>query len=107
MRAGAVEERAGSARPLGRAEVEHHGRRHIRARRGPRRGDAADTPQRRPRTPTLAPELSERIISGLNTSIHHRPTSLAPARKEYDILTNRPLSVSPLNTTNRLAKLLR
>ena len=92
MRAGAVEERAGSARPLDRAEVEHHGRRHIRARRGPRRGDAADTPQRRPRTPTLAPELSERIISGLNTSIHHRPTSLAPACKEYGILTSRPLS---------------
>src|ERR1017187_1476224 len=92
MRAGAVEERAGSARPLGRAEVEHHGRRHIRARRGPRRGDAADTPQRRPRTPTLAPELNERIISGLNTSIHHHPTSLAPTRKEYGILTSRPLS---------------
>ena len=45
MRAGAVEERAGSARPLGRAEVEHHGRRHIRARRGPRRGDDVDPPQ--------------------------------------------------------------
>src|ERR1017187_10396858 len=97
MRAGAVEERAGSARPLDRAEVEHHGRRHIRARRGPRRGDAADTPQPRPRTPTLAPELNERTISGLNTSIHHHPTSLAPARKEYDILTNRPLSgLAPL-----------
>jgi hypothetical protein len=27
----------------------------------------------------------------LNTAIHHHSASLAPPRKEYDILTNRPL----------------
>ena len=41
---------------------------------------------------TRQPAEMVRIPSGLNTSIPHHPTSLANPRKEYGILTNRPLS---------------